>query len=351
MTSRPTGAPAPMGARGLLSLLFHGEKAIDVVNVSLWSGLLRRLDAGPVSVGELASGLEMVPGRLWKLLDCLESLGLVRREQDDGDMLAVRYASVVPLEEDARAVVGDDSIERDRDRQPWRALHGRLPEVLRGGPGIPGDQFAWPPSTPEQIAHFEASMALGVAPIAESFCAARDRLWPAPRQGERVRVLDVGGGDGTLARHIAEDHHPLHVDVLELPGVEPLARARFSSSPAASRLGFVAADFLREPFPEGYDAICFVRVLHDWPTDTARALLEKAHAALPRGGSVLICEEFRTPERLAVQFFWSYFLIGVDACVSRLREESQYARMLEKTGFDPPERARGAFDILVARRA
>src|SRR5207244_3338198 len=100
--------------------------------------------------------------------------------------------------------------------------------------------------------------------------------------------------------------------------------------------------FCAEPLPTGYDAISFVRVLHDWPDDTSRMLLEKAYAALPSGGRVIICEEFRTPDRLAIQFFWSYFLIGVDSCVSRLREADLYLEALRGVGFRGESVIRGA---------
>jgi SAM-dependent methyltransferase len=126
----------------------------------------------------------------------------------------------------------------------------------------------------------------------------------------------------------------LKVDVFNLPATLALVertRERFGLS--ASRLGFVAGDFLKEPLPEGYDVMSFVRVLHDWAPQTAQALLQAAWAALPPGGRVIICEEFRTPERLAAQFFWTYFLIGVDSCVSRLREVELYERMLTQAGF------------------
>src|SRR6185369_1663932 len=109
-----------------------------------------------------------------------------------------------------------------------------------------------------------------------------------------------------------------------LPAVAPLVERRRRESPAAARLGFVADDFLADALPHGYDALSFVRVLHDWPAVTARELLGKAFTALAPGGRLFICEELRTHERLAIQFFWSYFLIGVDSCVSRLREADAY---------------------------
>jgi hypothetical protein len=334
-----------MSARGLLSLLFNGSKALDVVQASLELGILAALDAGPVTVDELSSRHGLVPGRVYKLLDCLESLGFVERTHETEAFGETAYRSKEPLEAAARAVVGPDSQERDRDRHPWRSIHGRLPEVLRGEHSIPGDLFPWPPQELDQIASFEASMALGCKPIAESIVSAREKLWTGD-----ARWLDVGGGDGALACALARADPRLRVDVYNLPVIRPLVEKRIAGSELGDRVGFVGGDFLRERLPRGYDVLSLVRVLHDWPADVAVRLLSEAFAALPSGGRVVIAEEFRSSERLAIQFFWSYFLIGLDGCVSRLREASFYTAALGRIGFVDVEIVPGVFDVVVARR-
>jgi hypothetical protein len=133
--------------------------------------------------------------------------------------------------------------------------------------------------------------------------------------------------------------------------VAPLVEERARAAGLAGRLGFVVGDFLAGPLPGGYEALSFVRVLHDWPADVARTLLEKAWSALPPGGRLAICEEFRTPDRLAIQFFWTYFLTGVDACTSRLREATWYTEALAALGFTEIRVIPGVFDVVVATRA
>lgn len=331
-------------ARGLFSLLFHGDKAIDVIETAYETGLLRALDAGPVSLEKLSTELEMIPLRLYKLLDCLESLGVVERRQHGDSITDATFVSREPLHVAAGCVVGADSIERDRNRQPWRELHGRLVEVLRGRHAVNANDFAWPPSTTEQQRSFERSMVAGLPPIIESFAASGD-LWRGAG-----RLLDVGGGDGTLACELVSRDPELRVDVLNLPMAETIVRERIGRSTHADRLGFVAGDFLEEALPSGYDRMLFVRVLHDWPADVARRLLHSAFDALPSGGRIVITEEMRTPARLAVQFFWTYFLVGVDACVSRLREAEWYRDALGALGFTSVEVREGGFDIVTAIR-
>jgi len=82
----------------------------------------------------------------------------------------------------------------------------------------------------------------------------------------------------------------------------------------------------------------------------ARALLEKAKDALRPGGRLVVCEEFRTRDRLAVQFFWTYFLVGVDGCTSRLRGVEWYTEALAALGFVDIQVIPGPFDVVVATR-
>lgn len=336
-----TASPPGWSARALLGVLFHADKALDLVATARELGVLARLDAGPVSLRELADATGARPLRMYKFLDGLESLGLVVRDQPTDDVLDARYAAREPLVAAADAVLGAQSIERDRDRYPWRDLHGRLADVLTGALDA---RFAWPPATADDVRGFEHSMAAGTPPIIEALRAARGALFGAGAK----RWLDVGGGDGTVAAALLAELPTVTCDVFNLPAVEPLVRARGAGEP---RLGFVGGDFLAEPLPGDYAVLSFIRVLHDWPADVARGLLARAAAALAPGAKIVICEEFRNAERLAIQLFWTYFLVGVDSCVSRLREVAWYEAALGALGFVDVQVIPGVFDVVVATRA
>src|SRR6185295_11966224 len=189
-------------------------------------------------------------------------------------------------------------------------------------------------------------MAAGCGPIGEALLAAHGEVFDS-----RTRWLDIGGGDGTVAETLLRADPRLSCDVFNLPPVAGLVEERACAAGLAGRLGFVAGDFFAEPLPQGYDVLSFVRVLHDWPAGVARTLLQKAKRALRPGGRLAICEEFRTRDRLAVQFFWTYFLVGVDACTSRLREVEWYTEALAALGFVDIRVIPGPFDVVVATRA
>src|SRR3954453_14213026 len=331
-----------MSPRSLLALLFHADKALDLIQTASDLGLLAKLDAGPVRLDPLAEAVGARPLRLYKFLDGLESLGLVERRQPSDDLLAAEYVSVEPLVAAVDAVLGENSIERDRDRYPWYEIHGRLGEVLTGDLDA---RFPWPPVTEEDVRGFERSMAAGCGPILESLVAVRDKVFDS-----HTRWLDIGGGGGTVAEALLRADPRLTCDVFNLPQAAGLVEEHARAAGLTDRLGTVAGDFLNGPLPEGYGVLSFVRVLHDWPADVARTLLEKAKAALLPGGRLVICEEFRTRDRLAVQFFWTYFLVGADACTSRLREVEWYMEALDGLGVVDVQVIPGAFDVVVATR-
>lgn len=327
----------------LLSLLANGDKAVDVIKTSLDTGLLEALEPGGRSLRELSERTGAVPHRLFKFMECLESLGLCSHRAVGDDIASTLYWPTAGLREGVIDVFGERSIEKDRDSYPWRRLHGRLQEVLKGELSIPEEEFSWPPTGADQFASFERSMAAGLGPVVEAFQAHQSALW-----GTGARLLDVGGGDGTLAGQLLAADPSLSADVFNLEDVRPLFDEFKEANGHGERLGFVAGDFLREGLPIGYQAISFVRVLHDWPVAVSRMLLAKAHAALPSGGRVVICEEFRTERRLTRQFFWSYFLMGVDGCHSRLYSVDHYRDMLAEAGFSDVEVLPGPFEIVTA---
>lgn len=332
-----------MNARSLLSLLFHGKKALDLVDAARRMGIVARLDRGPVTLAELARETGAIEKRLYKLMDGLESLGLVVRTQPDDAIGSAVYSTKEPLGPAVDAVLGEGSIERDRDTYPWRETFEKIPEIVRGERTPAG--FSWPPATDEELRAFEKSMTQGAPPIALALRDAGDCLFPK----RDARWLDVGGGDGFVAEELLAVHPELRADVYNLAAAEPLVRAR-SEKLGHARLGFYPGNFLEEPLPSGYDTISFVRVLHDWPADVARTLVTKAFDALPSGGTIFVCEEFRNAERLAVQFFWTYFLVGFDTCVSRLREREWYEEAFTRAGFTDVAFRPGGFEVVFARK-
>lgn len=106
------------------------------------------------------------------------------------------------------------------------------------------------------------------------------------------RILDVGGGNGTLLRAILEAHPMLRGELIDR---EPSARAaseRFSAAGLDGRARAVAGDFF-DPLPTGFDAYLLCDIVHDWDDDGARTILERCREAAGESAPVVLVEPIR----------------------------------------------------------
>lgn len=97
------------------------------------------------------------------------------------------------------------------------------------------------------------------------------------------RVVDAGGGTGTLAELLLTRHPTLEVVLLERPEVLAL---RQPDTPGL----VVRAGDLFEDWGISVDVAILARILHDWPDDEALRILARARAAIGERGCVVIVD-------------------------------------------------------------
>ena len=221
-------------------------------------------------------------------------------------------------------------------RPPGRGARGRS---MRGSHGRRRNA--------EDVARASSQHGGGLPADHRGAARARDDVFGACAK----RWLDVGGGDGTVARtQLLRETIRSACDVFNLPSVAPLVTARAAvpgSGPARVRgrrlSRRAAAARLRRA------------VVHTRAARLARG--RRAHAAREgqatrsrRAAGSSICEEFRTHDRLAVQLFWTYFLDRR----RRVREPAARGRVVHRgpddLGFTDIRVMSGAFDVVVAVR-
>jgi SAM-dependent methyltransferase len=148
------------------------------------------------------------------------------------------------------------------------------------------------------------------------------------------RLLDVGGGDGTMAIELWRAHPELVITVFNLPGPVGLVREKAVTLGAWLRVSAIAGDFRTDPLPGGNDMVLFSRVLADWPTELCRELLAKADAALLPGGKLVICEPL-ADENPALTVAWEFsYLPYDDFKLALYKPLALYQRLLADCGFD-----------------
>ena len=147
------------------------------------------------------------------------------------------------------------------------------------------------------------------------------------------QLLDVGGGDGTMAMELWRDFPQLNITVFNLPTPVDMLRETAARLGASDRVLGVPGDFRYDDLPVGYDMVMFSRVLADWPPELCRALLQKAHRSLQPGGRLVICEPLadQNPD-LALSWEHSYLPYD-DFGLNVYKPLSLYQKMLAETGF------------------
>jgi O-methyltransferase domain/Dimerisation domain len=109
-------------------------------------------------------------------------------------------------------------------------------------------------------------------------------------------VIDIGCAEGCVPAQIALAHEHLAGGGFDLPPVGPLFDEYVAQAGLSERLRFHAGDFFADPLPAA-DVLIMGHILHDWGTEEKRLLLEKAHAALPDGGALIVYEAIIDDDR------------------------------------------------------
>ena len=259
-----------------LGLGFMGPRAfLSAVELGVFSALAR----GPLDEATLRGRIGLHARAARDFLDTLVALGVLTRR-------AGRYANAP-----------DANLFLDRAKPQYvgglleMAAHrlygfwGSLTEALRTGKQqneskSGGDMFAALYADPEGLRGFLAAMT-GVSMGAAHALAAK---FPWKKYGS---FIDVGGAQGCVSVQVAQAHRHLRGGEFDLPPVQPIFEDYVRGFGLESRLGFVAGDFFRDPLPAA-DVVVMGHILHDWSLQEKHLLLQKAYAALPKNGALIV---------------------------------------------------------------
>jgi orsellinic acid C2-O-methyltransferase len=148
--------------------------------------------------------------------------------------------------------------------------------------------------TVRPVFDFIASDPAASAALAAFTSAATERAAPAlvasagfARFGT---VVDVGGGAGTLVKHILRACPATRGVVFDTAGSSPAAVAELSGDPGlAGRWEVRGGDFF-DGVPPGGDAYVLKSVLHDWDDGTAARILRNCRAVMTPAARLIIFE-------------------------------------------------------------
>ena len=160
-------------------------------------------------------------------------------------------------------------------------------------------------------------------------------------------VLDVGAGQGRFVSALARHAPHLQLQMFDLPPVLAQARERVAQAGLNQRVSLHPGSFIDDPLPTGADLITLVRVLHDHPDAVVRLILQKARAALPPGGVLLVAEPMAqdadAPAQHQADAYYHFYLMAMGA--GRLRTPQEIGALLREAGFTAIEQVPNAMPI------
>jgi hypothetical protein len=242
-------------------------------------GVFTELADEPLSLDQARKRLGLHERSARDFLDALVALGMLERTEG-------RYADT-PLTAaflDRRTpgyVGGMLEMANSRLYPFWNALTEALQtgqpqnEIAEGGNLF--DTLYADEGKLRQFAHAMTGISLGAAQaIAERF--------PFERY---ATFVDIGCAEGALPAQVALRHPHITGGGFDLPLLEPIFSDYVASLDLGARLAFHAGDFWTDELPAA-DVLAMGHILHDWNLAEKVTLIEKAHAALPHGGALIV---------------------------------------------------------------
>jgi precorrin-6B methylase 2 len=274
-----------------LGMGFWGSKALlSAVELGLFSELA---SAGPLDAEALRARLGLHSRSACDFFDSLVALGMLERE----DALYRNTPATELFLDKAKPSYIGGILEMANAR--LFGFWNSLTEGLRTG--IPqneaktgGNFFEVLYQDPAKLREFAKAMTGISAGVAHAL--ATEFPWD-----RHETVIDIGCAEGCVPVQVALAHEHLTGGGFDLPELEPIFDDFVANAGLGNRLRFFPGDFFADQLPRA-DVLIMGHNLHDWDMDEKRTLLEKAHAALPDGGALIVYEAVIDDERRSNAF-------------------------------------------------
>lgn len=266
-------------------LAFWESKALlSAVEMELFTELARH----PEDLETLQGRMGLNPRGARDFLDALVALGFLERESG-----VYRNASEADFYLDKAKpsyIGGMLEMANHRLFRFW----GGLTEALRTGESQNESKGGHDPfkaiyADPAKLREFLSAMS-GVSRGA-NMTIAQKFPW-----ADYQNCADIGTAQGDLVTQVTSAHSHLQGIGFDLPEVAPVFEQYIESHGLTDRVRFSGGSFFEDDLPQA-DVLMFGHILHDWDLPTKRMLLQKAHAALPEGGAVIVYDAIIDDDR------------------------------------------------------
>jgi hypothetical protein len=306
--------------------MIHGKCISRCISLAAELSVADVLADGPKDIVALATATKTDADALYRVLRLLAAVG-VFTELPDRSFRNNALSETLITNSDGSIRQYARWLGRDFH---WRIFSGLEYSVRTGKPWPTKDH---PDKSPfEVLSQYPADQQVFNDAMAALSAANGPAIVKAYDFAPFERIIDVGGGHGTLATLIAEKAVRASVAVFDLPYVIQDANERLSGTAAPARIEYLTGSFF-ESLPGPTDLFILKHILHDWDDDSSRRILTNCREALGGGGRVLICEMVIEPGPLGIPALLLdiEMLAGVGG---RERTRSDFSRLLAESGLE-----------------
>jgi hypothetical protein len=291
-------------------------------------GIADLIEDGSKDSAELARATGTHPSSLLRVLRALCSVGVFAQDHPGRFTLTPLGATLRSGAPDsarawAAAMLGDEHFHA------W----GDLMHSVRTGETafdhlFGQDVWSYRAEHPEHAERFDEAMTNLSGPFA-------DNLLAAYSFARCRRVVDVGGGDGTLVQALLKAIPALTAIVFDLPHVAAKARQRMVTAGLEARCEVIGGSMF-DSVPAAADVYILSRIMHDWADEPAVAVLTNCRKAMSPGSTLLAIERL-LPDRVECSIaseaatFSDLTMMVMNG--GRERTEAEYRALFEAAGL------------------
>jgi hypothetical protein len=146
-----------------------------------------------------------------------------------------------------------------------------------------------------------------------------------------TKIIDVGGGHGSLLSAILQANSSLKGVLFDLPHV--VNSIDQLDTEIIERYEIVGGDFF-EQIPAGGDAYLLKQIIHDWSDEASIKILKNCHQAMNENGQVLVIDAIIEPGNTpsVTKFFDLHMLVTAPG--GKERTESEFRSLFKEAGFE-----------------
>ncbi|MEM7171198.1 MAG: methyltransferase [Pseudomonadota bacterium] len=316
-------APPKVDDRAIYDLAM-GIAGAQAVLVALDLGVFEFLEKGPADLAAIAAQFGLPPRGASAMLDACVAHQFILR---DGEHFRLSEISATYLTPESPTYMGDFLKAANIAQPDVNAFPSVRRSIVENRTQVyDGEELFESHAVAAERARAFTMMMHG-----HSISSAL--TWPLNFDlSQSKQMIDIGGGSGAHAIGATLRWPALKATVFDMESVVSVAEEMIGRYGVTDQVSVRAGDFWQEPIPGG-DLHFYGDILHDWPDEKCRFLLEKSFAALEPGGRLMIHEILYDDDKSGPVVAASLSVIMLLWTEGRQRTAKEYKDLLSDCGF------------------